>query len=240
MDIKINKTPEGTLRYPQHSHKRYEIMHYISGDGIMRAADAEFPFSKGTVIVIPPNIPHGSISESGFVNISIEYDFNDLFFLDSPAIICGADNDEGEQLVRIIWENRYANDGYLHSLCTVYAQYLLKKISVEKAMSLCIRKIMRQITDTALSPEVDVTAILRQSGYAEDYIRMCFKQITGKTPTAFLTELRMKHACYLIDIYKNTLSLTRISEKCGYSDYIYFSKKFKEYVGISPRSYRDS
>ena len=25
---------------------------------------------------------------------------------------------------------------------------------------------------------------------------------------------------------------------CGYTDYVYFSKKFKEYVGVSPQGYK--
>ncbi|MBQ9760845.1 MAG: AraC family transcriptional regulator, partial [Clostridia bacterium] len=69
--------------------------------------------------------------------------------------------------------------------------------------------------------------------------RSCFKKITGKTPNEFLTEIRIKHACYLIDIYQDNLSLSEIAEKCGYLDYIYFSKRFKLVTGISPREYRN-
>lgn len=89
-----------------------------------------------------------------------------------------------------------------------------------------------------MDPEIDLIKILLTSGYSEDYIRACFKKITGKTPTDFLTDVRIKHACYLIDIYKDTLTLSEIAEQCGYVDYIYFSKKFKTVMGMSPRVYR--
>ena len=70
-------------------------------------------------------------------------------------------------------------------------------------------------------------------------IRSCFKVATGKTPNEFLTDVRIKHACFLINIYHNELSLAEISERCGYLDYIYFLKKFKSVTGVSPREYKN-
>ena len=240
MEITVNQTPRGTRQYPRHSHKQYEIMHYTEGVGEMWTEEGALPFSPGTVAVIPPNILHGSISNESFVNISIECDFNGLLLFERPTLIVGTENDEGSQLVDMIWKNRCGNEAYLHALCTAYVQYLLQKVKIENEMETCIQKIIRHISEHAFDPDTDVTEILKQSGYAEDYVRACFKKETGKTPIGFLTDLRIRHACYLIDIYKNTLSLSEIAERCGYADYIYFSKKFKECVGRSPRDYKHS
>ena len=87
-------------------------------------------------------------------------------------------------------------------------------------------------------PDLDLAALLRESGYAEDYIRAGFKRVMGMTPTAFLIQMRIRHACYLIDTFRNTLSLSEIGERCGYVDYVMFSKKFKEVMGMSPRAYK--
>lgn len=233
----INKTVEGTRRYPRHSHKRYEIMHYEKGNGVMWTECGEYAFEPGTIIIMPPNILHGSVSEDGFVNISIESDFDDLFRLDVPTVIVDKDGADGAQLSRMIWENRYGNEPYLHSLCIAYARFLLQKIKIENEMTSCINEVMRKISDRAFDTEINVAEILRQSGFAEDYVRAVFKRETGKTPIGFLTEQRIRHACYLIDVYGHTMSLSEIAEACGYTDYIYFSKKFKEYMGVSPRTY---
>lgn len=238
MDIKINRTPTGMTKYPRHSHKQYEIMHYIRGTGTMWTQDGSFPFSEGTVIIIPPNIAHGSVSEDGFINISIECNFHSLLSFDSPVLISGADQDEGSQLIQMIWDNRCKNEAYLHALCIAYAQYLLQKTRIEGAMSICIKKLVSYISDHSFDSEIDIAYLLHQSGYSEDYVRACFKKETGKTPIGFLTELRIKQACYLIDIYKDQLSLSEIAERCGYTDYVYFSKKFKELMGLSPTAYK--
>jgi AraC-like DNA-binding protein len=37
--------------------------------------------------------------------------------------------------------------------------------------------------------------------------------------------------------YGKSVSLTEVAEKCGFTDYVYFSKKFKAVTGIAPRTY---
>ncbi len=238
MAIYVSRTEEGTIRYPRHSHKHFEIMHYLWGCGNMWTEDGNIPFSEGTVIIMPPGLPHGSVSEAGFVNISIGGDFSGMLLSSSPIVITGTESDEGVKLATLIWENRHNSEAYLAALCNAYVLYLLQKMRIESEAGAAVRAIMLEISEQALNPEINVTELLRRSGYAEDYIRMCFKREVGRTPISFLTELRIKHACHLIDIYRTSLPLTTIAEKCGYTDYIYFSKQFKEHTGISPRAYQ--
>ena len=114
----------------------------------------------------------------------------------------------------------------------------MQRFELDSAMQRSVKKITDEISQNAFDTQIDLTLILSKSGYSEDYIRSCFKKITGKTPSEFLTDVRIKNACFLIDIYKNKISLSEISERCGYLDYIYFSKRFKSVMGLSPREYR--
>jgi len=238
MNIKINMTEDGTLRYPPHSHREYEVMQYVRGSGVMWTEKGELPFSPGDAVIIPPGVMHGSVSEDGFVNISVEYDFEGLLITDSPLLIFDTPSGDGANLVQMIWNNRYGNEAYLNSLLVAYARYLSSRLEIHSAMSICLGEVKMKISDAAFDPEINVSEILRSSGYAEDYIRAAFKREVGKTPIEFLTELRIKRACYLIDIYGDKLPLSEIAERCGYLDYVYFSKKFKEYTGIAPRGYK--
>ena len=115
----------------------------------------------------------------------------------------------------------------------------MQRFELDSAMQRSVQKIISEISQSAFDSQIDLALILSKSGYSEDYIRSCFKGITGKTPNEFLTDIRIKHACFLIDIYHNELTLSEISECCGYLDYTYFSKRFKSVMGISPRKYRD-
>ena len=238
MSYTINHTQDGVVQYTMHTHKKYEIMLYLDGEGYMRTELGNIPFETGTIVIVPPNIKHGSISENGFRNISIEGDFEAYFRFDTVKSFEDNETQEGKMLAEMIYENRYGNDTYLASLCTAYVCFLMQRFELDSAMQRSVKKITDEISQNAFNTQIDLTLILSKSGYSEDYIRSCFKKITGKTPSEFLTDIRIKNACFLIDIYKNKISLSEISERCGYLDYVYFSKKFKSVMGLSPREYR--
>ena len=238
MNFKINCTPDGVVRYPMHAHKNYEIMLYLEGKGYMRTELGDVPFEDGTIVIVPPNIKHGSISKNGFKNISIEGDFKGYWHFDSVKFFGDNEMQEGKTLAQLIYDNRYGNSTYLSSLCTAYTYFLTQRFDIDSTINKCVSNIISEISKSAFDPQINLALVLLKSGYSEDYIRSCFKKITGKTPNEFLTEIRIKHACYLIDIYQDNLSLSEIAEKCGYLDYVYFSKKFKSVMGLSPREYR--
>ena len=149
------------------------------------------------------------------------------------------DNPEGEGLLlaHMIYNNRHANTEYVMTLINAFIHFLLQSIKIDNELLLAIHNISREIANSFYDSDLNPCSLLNKSGYAEDYIRAQFKKIIGKTPTQLLNETRINHACYLIDTYKNHLSLSEIAEKCGFDDYVYFSRTFKRIKGISPRAY---
>ncbi|MBR7185095.1 MAG: helix-turn-helix domain-containing protein [Clostridia bacterium] len=240
MKFRIFKTAAGTNCYPLHEHGHYELILYIKGIGQLRTEIGNIPFSPGTIAIVPPGVKHGSCSKDEFCNICIEGDWDQYFCFKHIAI--GKDNERAEcaRLFELICENRNTEGTYLDSLCIALANFVMKQLENDSDTGRAVKKIADEIMCSALDAHLNVSSILEASGYSKDYIRACFRREMGKTPIEFLTEIRMRHACHLIDIYKNTLALSEIAERCGCLDYIYFSKKFKEYIGVSPRCYRDS
>lgn len=239
MDLQINCTEDGIKKYPMHKHSCYEIMLYLHGTGYMKTEIDDYYFFKGSIIIIPPGIEHGSVSENGFKNISISGDFEHLLCLDKPVSIMDNENNEGETLAKLIFNNRFSTYEYLSKLCSAYICFLLQNINLRGRMENAVNKIVSEISDNFCDYNININKFLEDSGYAKDYLRSEFRRITGKTPNRFLTEIRINHACYLIDIYSNNMSLVQIAELCGYTDYIYFSKKFKSIKGMSPVKYKN-
>ena len=239
MSSKINCMQNEVVQYPIHTHKNYEIILYLEGKGNMCTEVGNIPVEKGIILIVPPNVKHGSVSENRLTNISIEGAFEGYWHFDT--IKCFSDNEtnEGTKLAKMIYDNRFGNSAYLSSLCTAYVCFLTQRIEIDYMIQKRVQKIIFEISQNAFDSQIDLSLILSKSGYSKDYIRSCFKKITKKTPNEFLTEVRIRHACFLIDIYHNKLSLTEISEQCGYTDYIYFSKKFKSVMGLSPKEYRN-
>ena len=239
MNLRISKTLDGLARYPMHSHKGFEIMICLDGEGFLATDGGDIPFKQGTILIVPAGVYHGSVSEHGFCNISIEGDFESFFVFDEVKILYDNEVGEGAQLARLIYENRLDSGAYLDSLCQAYLHFLVRNMTVESNMHATVEQLTREISHRALDPDIDLSALLSESGYSEDHIRMRFRQITGKTPTDYLTELRISHAHFLIDVYKDTLTLSEIAYRCGYLDYVYFSKRFKQVTGLSPREYKN-
>lgn len=68
------------------------------------------------------------------------------------------------------------------------------------------------------------------------YLSKIFKQDTSKSFKEYHKELRMKKAKDLL--IENKLSIREVSDFLGYTDYNYFIRTFKKYVGCTPTEYR--
>lgn len=223
--------------YPEHKHKYCEIIIYTKGTGFLKTDNLQIPFSHGTIIIVPPNTPHCSVSEGPYERIYIAGNLDRIINVFTPTYLSVNKDDDGMILAQLIYQNRYKNPDYLTSLINAFLNYILQSIKINDKIDEEINTIINKITDSFSDCSINLSEILKHSGYSEDYIRDRFKKSTGKTPIRFLTEIRISHACLLIDFYKNSISLSEIAEKCGYADYVYFSRRFKEITGVSPRKY---
>ncbi len=230
-------TPPNTLKYPLHKHETWEVMYYLSGVGYLATENGNIEFERGSIIIVPPNIMHGSVSQNGFLNISISGDFNNLFFFSSPVKLSDDDEFSGEKLAKMILNNTYSSSAFLSSLTSAFAHFLLQKAACNSEIELAVGKIVSQINENFLNSEFKITPILNQSGYAEDYIRAEFKRLTSLTPTQFLLKMRIDRARKLFEIYGANLSVLQVANACGFDDVVYFSKRFKSLVGVSPKQY---
>lgn len=234
MSYLINLTKR---KLPLHKHKHYEILIYTKGDGLFHCEEKDIPVCPGKIVIVPPETMHSAPLGNDLERISISGDFHQFFSLTSPTLILDNSESEGMSLAKTIYTNRYPNTEYLSALCNAFAYFLLQRLKIDNEMHLIIKDMMNKITANFYDCDISINDLLKKSGYAEDYIRAQFKKTTGKTPTEFLTKIRISHACYLIDVYRNSLSLAEIAEKCGYTDYAYFSRKFKQIMGVSPKKY---
>ena len=226
-----------TVSCTEHKHRCYEIIFYRKGKGNFYFSKERTPIYAGEFIIVPPNTVHASKYDKEAETYTIKGDFNHIFSFFSPVVVMDNSEKEGEFLVDMIFKNRFSNAEYLDSLSNALAHFLLQNTQAEKNITAVLQDIASKISEGFYDSSINVGEILNKSGYAEDYIRSKFKTFTGKTPVEFLTELRINHACYLIDIYKNSISLIEIAEKCGYTDYVYFSRRFKHVTGMSPKNY---
>ncbi len=75
-----------------------------------------------------------------------------------------------------------------------------------------------------------------QFNLSEKYICSLFSKHYHSTLTMFLTNIRMNEATKMI--LTTDKALKEIAASCGYSDYFYFCRIFKNHFGESPTEYR--
>ncbi len=221
-----------------HRHKDYELITTTRGSGYISIEGEDVPLRPGSTMILPSGIKHHTWSDSDdFERISILGDFGRFFALSAAAYVGDNDRGEARMLAELISANRYSTGEYAEALTNALVHFLLQNIRLENEMSRAVKQIADTLSRDFGNSELNIGQLLKSSGYAEDYIRAQFKKITGTTPGKFLNEIRIKHACYMMETYGRVLTLNEIAEKCGYADYVYFSKRFKEITGSSPRNY---
>ena len=231
----ISITSPGVICYPLHRHSFCEIMYYTKGAGFLKTEYGDYPFSPGTAIIVPPNVLHGSVSESGFKNISVGGSFDNIIIGDKPISVTSAA--DAAVLSGLIYKNRFSSAEYLNILADCYTLSLMQAHNSDSQIAAAVKKIVNAISENACNSEFNITDELRLSGYAEDYIRAKFKEICKETPTEFLNRLRIKNACRIIEIYGKQFNITETAESCGFSNPAYFSRVFKKITGVSPNKY---
>lgn len=86
-------------------------------------------------------------------------------------------------------------------------------------------------TDSSLSLSSTADAL----GYNAKYISRIFKKNVGITFSCHLKNIRIKHAIFLIE--QGVTSIKNVALLSGYQDPLYFSKCFKQTIGISPKEF---
>lgn len=86
--------------------------------------------------------------------------------------------------------------------------------------------------------KINIGIIAEKLHVNKSYMGTIFKKETGLSIVEVITKYRMNKAVELMQ--KTDYKLFEISEMVGFDDPAYFSNVFTKYMGISPRSYRES
>ena len=93
-----------------------------------------------------------------------------------------------------------------------------------------------RILQREYSRPLRVAEIAERLGVSESYLRHHFVKTYGKGMTKWLSDLRIARAQELLA--HTMLSHQEIARQCGLNNEYYFSYKFRQHTGISPRNYR--
>lgn len=93
--------------------------------------------------------------------------------------------------------------------------------------------IEKHIDDT----EFDVPVLCKEAAIGRSLLYSKFKALTGMTPNNFILNYRLKYAASMLQKYPD-IPIAEVSDRCGFSTPVYFSRCFKNQYGCTPQAYQ--
>ncbi len=115
----------------------------------------------------------------------------------------------------------------------------LKEIDTDNINHKCIgTQTINYIKENFTQNDLTLNLIAEQLHISQSYLTRIIKQKTGVNFTDYLNKLRINMAIkLLLDKYKD-YTINDIANMVGYSSQHYFSRAFKNYMGLSPNQYK--
>ncbi len=223
-------------RQKLHDHEWGEVLFFTEGKGFFHTEQKDYPSEPGTAIVVPPETKHCSFSEEPFMLINVIDRNQKYIMIENPLILKDNEEGDGRALAEMLFRYRHVNSPFITELIGAYFRFWMQRAELPGATETALNEVYQKLLKHAHDKELDLHAVPTDGGYAEDYMRMLFKRRYGIPPLKFLMGIRMEMACSLLETYRD-IPLTEVAARCGYDDYVYFSKTFKTHTGQSPRQY---
>jgi AraC-like DNA-binding protein len=93
-----------------------------------------------------------------------------------------------------------------------------------------------QLEARYLQNDVDIDALALNHGLSGSTFRRYWARMVGPPPARFVIELRLRHAARLL--VETPLPVRAIAAQCGFTDALYFSRRFHKFLGMPPTEYR--
>lgn len=245
-------------KFGPHQHVRIEINFVKKGSCILRLEKESVSFSENEMMIICSNVNHTfEAGSEGTTLMQLEFlpeifsrfdsteknTTNELtpftIFSDENRLIKIVNNVRIMRAVqRIVNELNVKKKYYQYLVVMYYAELLILiyRHMDEVYLPLCtnegLKKAISYIREY-FQKDINTEEIAEYSGVGERYLRKLFSQYLNMSPLDFLNQIRINKS---IELLRNTeLSVKEICFICGYKSPQYFSRIFKQQMGISPK-----
>lgn len=237
---------------PQHydhlkSESVYKAHFVCSGEGLLHITGKTLSLKRGDVFFTFPGTPFAIESAENFTYMYISFvGSRGNMIMDnlniSPACFLFHDFEElyefwqrgfsvKPELIDLISESIL-----LYTFSALGSRLLPEKNGTNQTN--CIDLIKKYIDEHFTDTDFSLDKMSHELSYHQKYISHVFKKNIGITISQYISTIRIQNACTMIE--QGYTSINDIAGKCGFSDPQYFSKVFRDKMGISPTHYMKS
>lgn len=231
----------------------YLIHYIINGKGIYQVNGATYELSAGDCFLVFPNteVVYQADANDPWEYTWVGFAGSDAamilratdFSKENPVILQFAGGDEAKhQLLHIYdargngYEHAVEMTGRLYTTLAVFMHYAQTTPAPNSANSY-VQKSIEYISANYSYP-ITVEDIASYVGLSRSHLFRSFETVLGVSPKEYLTDFRIKQACYLLE--HSSLSMTAIANSIGFDNSLYFSKTFHKKKGMAPKEYRET
>lgn len=219
----------------------YSISYRYSGKAYIKAGDVEFVSKANSITFMPKNISYETevLEDTQTVVAHFKLD-RDIDFR-NPAVINADDKELVHLFEKLLRRNRVGSPVNFSMMAAFYE--LLAKLdsidptknreAIPKKISAAREQMLRSFSD----PLFSIDTLAENIGTSASYLRREFSKAYGKSPIAYLKDLRIKNAKILL--HSGYMSIAEVAEQSGFSSTSYFIQVFHKTVGSSPSKYRE-
>lgn len=99
-----------------------------------------------------------------------------------------------------------------------------------------IRSVLNMIEHSYME-DLSLALLADKAGFNASYLSRLFKMETGKGFVQYLREVRMRHACKMLE--ETGMTNAEVAKRVGYWDEKHFRRTFKKDFGMTPGEYRE-
>ena len=219
---------------------RNELIYHISGEATVFFNGKQLDITKDCIRFLPQgNVQEYVVKrrESGEC-IDVFFD-TDVQISDEAFVIGPTQSEKIRALFKKIFADWVAkDDGYYFEcvslLYKIFAELEKKNYMPENQYS-AIKPAIEYIEKHFLDKKITAEELVGCCTISYPYIKKLFVKKFGISPIRYSIQLKINYAC---DLLRSELyTVTQTAELCGYNDIYFFSRQFKEYVGISPTDF---
>ncbi len=246
---------------PEHGHTCIEIVLVLTGTAVQYLDGRRMNVYPGSVSIIRPGCVHRFVVEKQceVCNLSCAPDLFralgvDLSFLHNrEALFLSETGSCSLQLTGILFHDVrnllfrmfqiYREEGTPGRKLQLRTFFSMLLILLSQAWTPPIKRSDFRLTETAdymdshYSEPLRLDLLARRAGMSKNQFLRRFRQEFGTTPIQYLLELRMKHACILLE--QSDLTIDRIASATGFCDGNYFIKLYRKRFQCSPGKNRN-
>jgi AraC-like DNA-binding protein len=99
-----------------------------------------------------------------------------------------------------------------------------------------LQRVLRYVREH-LHEEVSLNDAAAAAMLSPNYLAHLLKKQTDRTFTELVTERRLEHAKELL--LTSSVRIGDVAHQCGFGDAVYFSRRFRQWTGVTPRQFRN-